>query len=156
MFSQIPVEKDGKKGVNIQDFLINMLGPVAPAVRTSILAIEKMTAPPKKEAEAIERAEKEKYLRVPLEVLGQAGLVPFYKDIRKVILAEMYKDLKKTEKSNDVFGKTSKKDLQLLYPELYNELYGQDGTMNEYDQIKKELEREKKLMLESAKYDGAR
>jgi hypothetical protein len=156
MFSQIPVEKDGKKGVNIQDFLINMLGPVAPAVRTSILAIEKMTAPPKKEAAAIERAEKEKYLRVPLEVLGQAGLVPFYKDIRKVILAEMYKDLKKTEKSNDVFGKTSKKDLQLLYPELYNELYGQDGTMNEYDQIKKELEREKKLMLESAKYDGAR
>jgi hypothetical protein len=156
MFSQIPVEKDGKKGVNIQDFLINMLGPVAPAVRTSVLAIEKMTAPPKKEADAIERAEKEKYLRVPLEVLGQAGLVPFYKDIRKVILAEMYKDLNKAEKSNDVFGKTSKKDLQLLYPELYNELYGQDGTMNEYDQIKKELEREKKLMLESAKYEGAR
>jgi hypothetical protein len=73
-----------------------------------------------------------------------------------VILAEMYKDLNKAEKSNDVFGKTSKKDLQLLYPELYNELYGQDGTMNEYDQIKKELEREKKLMLESAKYEGAR
>ena len=156
MFSQIPVEKDAKKGVNIQDFLINMLGPVAPAVRTSVLAIEKMTAPPKKEAEAIERAEKEKYLRVPLEVLGQAGLVPFYKDIRKVILAEMYKDLNKAEKSNDVFGKTSKKDLQLLYPELYNEFYGKEGTMLEYDQIKKQLEREKKLMLESAKYDGAR
>ena len=156
MFSQIPVEKDAKKGVNIQDFLINMLGPVAPAVRTSVLAIEKMTAPPKKEAEAIERAEKEKYLRVPLEVLGQAGLVPFYKDIRKVILAEMYKDLNKAEKSNDVFGKTSKKDLQLLYPELYNEFYGKEGTMLEYDQIKKQLEREKKLMLESAKYEGAR
>lgn len=156
MFSQIPVEKNAKKGVNIQDFLINMLGPVAPAVRTSVLAIEKMTAPPKKEAEAIERAEKEKYLRVPLEVLGQAGLVPFYKDIRKVILAEMYKDLNKAEKSNDVFGKTSKKDLQLLYPELYNEFYGKEGTMLEYDQIKKQLEREKKLMLESAKYEGAR
>ncbi len=156
MFSQIPVEKDRKMGVNIQDFMINMLGPAAPTVRTSVLVAEVMTAPPKKEADAIERAAKEKYIRVPLEALGQAGLIPFYKDTRKVVLAEMYKDLNKAEKGNDVFGKTGKKDLELLYPEVYNEFYGKDGTMLEYDQIKKELEREKKLILESAKYEGAR
>jgi len=155
MFSQIPVEERGNKGVNIQDFLINMLGPIAPAVRTSIFAIEKMTAPEKKEADAISRAEKEKAIRIPLEVLGQMGLIPLYKDIRKVALAEMYKGLK-NPKATGGFDKISKTDMQLLYPELYQQLYGQDGLMLEYEAVNREIERERKRLLEAAKDQSAR
>ena len=155
MFSQIPVEERGNKGVNIQDFLINMLGPIAPAVRTSIFAIEKMTAPEKKEADAISRAEKEKKIRIPLEVLGQAGFIPLYKDIRKVALAEMYKGLK-NPKAAGGFDKISKTDMQLLYPELYEQLYGDEGLMLEYEAINREIERERKQLLEAAKDQSAR
>jgi transcriptional antiterminator NusG len=48
----------------------------------------------KKEADAIERQEDVKNIRIPLEVLGNAGFIPLYKDIRKTVMNNIYKDLK--------------------------------------------------------------
>jgi len=155
MFSQIPVEERGRQGLSIGDFLVNTLGPYSPSLRTASLVAKKMFGPEKKEADAIARAEKEKKIRIPLEIAGQAGLVPFYKDIRKVLLAEMYKDLEKGTKSSGL-DKLTKSQLQLLYPEVYNEMYGSGGIMLDYEQIKKQVEAERKAIMSSSKDEAYR
>ena len=156
MFTQIPVGGESSKGVSIEDFAINMLGPTAPTVRSLAFAVEKYTAEDKKEAGAIKRQDMEKYVRIPLELAGQAGFVPLYKDIRKILLNEMYKDLRKAEDTPDGLNKMNKKDMEFLYPEIYNQLYGPDSPLLDYEQIKKDLRKEQKILLESAKYDGAK
>ena len=155
-FSQIPVDEKSKKGVNVNDFLINMLGPAAPAVRTSIFAVEKMTAPEKKESDAIRRAENEKKIRIPLEMAGQAGLIPFYKDVRKVLLANMYKDLDRSEKNTSGLSNMGKKEMQRLYPEVYNQMYGPGGAMVDYERLKKEIRKEKELIRKALKDETTR
>ena len=110
----------------------------------------------KKEPDAIKRQEMAKYLRIPLEAAGQAGFVPLYKDLRKILLNEMYKDLRKAEDTPDGLNKMNKKDMEFLYPEIYNQLYGPDSPLLDYEQIKKDLRKEQKILLESAKYDGAK
>jgi hypothetical protein len=155
MFSQIPVEERGLQGLSIGDFLVNTLGPYSPTLRTASLIGKKMFGPEKKEADAIARSEKEKKIRIPLEIAGQAGLVPFYKDIRKVVLAEMYKDLEKGTKSSGL-DKLTKSQLQLLYPEVYNEMYGPGGIMLDYEQIKKQVEAERKAIMSSSKDEAYR
>lgn len=155
MFSQIPVDERGQKGLSITDFLVNTFGPFSPALRTLQFAGEKLTAAPKKEADAIARAEMELKYRLPLEVAGQAGLIPFYKDIRKIVLAEMYKGLDKSNKSSGL-DKLTKTELQMLYPEVYNEMYGPGGIMLDYEQIKKEVEAERKAIMSSSKEEAYR
>jgi hypothetical protein len=155
MFSQIPVEERGLQGLSIGDFLVNTLGPYSPTLRTASLVGKKMFEPEKKEADAIARSEMENKIRIPLEIAGQAGFVPFYKDVRKVALAEMYKGMK-NPKAAGGFDKISKTDMQLLYPELYEQLYGDEGLMLEYEAINREIERERKQLLEAAKDDSFR
>jgi hypothetical protein len=155
MFSQIPVEERGLQGLSIGDFLVNTLGPYSPTLRTASLVGKKMFEPEKKEADAIARSEMENKIRIPLEIAGQAGFVPFYKDVRKVALAEMYKGMK-NPKAAGGFDKISKTDMQLLYPELYEQLYGDEGLMLEYEAINREIERERKRLLEAAKDDSFR
>ena len=156
MFSQIPVGDESSREISVDDFALNMLGPSAPAVRSLKFAVEKSFAEDKKEPDAIKRQEMEKRLRIPLELLGNAGLIPLYKDIKKILFSEMYKDLKKAEDTPDGLNKMNKKDMELLYPELYNQLYGPDSPLLDYEQIKKDLRKEQKILLESAKYDGAK
>lgn len=156
MFSQIPVGEESGKELSIKDFSINILGPAAPAMRSLDFVVKTLQDDDKKEPDAIKRQEMAKYLRIPLEAAGQAGFVPLYKDLRKILLNEMYKDLRKAEDTPDGLNKMNKKDMELLYPELYNQLYGQDSPLLDYEQIKKDLRKEQKILLESAKYDGAK
>ena len=156
MFSQIPVGDDSSREISIDDFALNMLGPSAPAVRALKFAVEKSFAEDKKEPDAIKRQDMERRYRIPLEVLGTLGLVPLYKDIKKILFSELYKDLKKAEETPGGLNKMNKKDMEFLYPELYNQLYGPDSPLLDYEQIKKDLQKEQKILLESAKYDGAK
>ena len=155
MFSQIPVDERGQKGLNITDFLVNTFGPFSPSLRTLQFAIETLTEAPKKEADAIRRAEMELKYRLPLEIAGQAGLIPFYKDIKKIVNAEIYKGLDKSNKSSGL-DKLTKTELQMLYPEVYNEMYGPGGIMLDYEQIKKEVEAERKAIMSSSKEEAYR
>lgn len=156
MFSQIPVGDESSREISIDDFALNMLGPSAPAARSLKFAVEKSFAKDKKEPDAIRRQEMEKRYRIPLELLGNAGLIPLYKDIKKILFSEMYKDLKKAEDTPGGLSKINKKDMEFLYPELYNQLYGPDSPLLDYEQIKKDLRKEQKILLESAKYDAAK
>jgi hypothetical protein len=75
-------------------WLENMTGPYNPIWNTAEMAYRVGTSDDKKQADAIERQDKEKYLRLPIEVLGNLGLVPLYRDVRKLVLDDIYKDLR--------------------------------------------------------------
>jgi hypothetical protein len=60
-----------------------------------------MNEEPKKEASAIKRSEDELMIRLPLEVIGNTGFLPFYKDIRNIVNKSIYKELDKEMKENE-------------------------------------------------------
>jgi hypothetical protein len=156
MFSQINVSDRGKKGTDFQDLSYNIYGPYAGMFRTFDRAIRTYTAPPKKEKDAIRRAEQEKFIRIPFEVAGYLGFVPLYKDARMVLMNEMYKDLDKSEKGAKGLSEMSKRDMERLYPSLYKQLYGPGGTMVDYERLKREIRKEKELLRKSISDDSPR
>jgi hypothetical protein len=88
----------------------NFMGSYGPMAKTGALAVKVITSNDKKEADAIERQQKERNIRLPLEILGNAGYVPFYKEIRKSVMDDIYKGLKdkstpvlRTVKAGDEF-----------------------------------------------------
>jgi len=99
-YTIIPPDKP-YKGTELTDILKNMLGPFSPVFKTAELAVKKGLEKEKKTAEARERQRREREQRIPLEVLGNLGLIPLYKDIRKILLKDMYKDLGKEDKEEE-------------------------------------------------------
>lgn len=110
-YTTIPSDKKGRQ-TGVYDLIKNMTGSFGPAVSTADLIIKKINEPEKKQASAIVRSEKEKNIRIPLEVLGNLGYVPLYKDIRKSVMKYIYKDLEK-EKKIDM------DELKKINPKMY-------------------------------------
>jgi hypothetical protein len=133
-YSVIPPEKKGVQ-TGAFDLLKNMTGSFGPAIKTTDLVLKKAFEPEKKEADAIERREKEISRRIPLEVLGNLGLVPLYKEIRKSMMKDVYQ---KTLEEQLLGSYESKEQMKKTNPKLYERNFG-EGTM--YERIK---EREKK------------
>jgi hypothetical protein len=116
------LQTDKKTGeINIYENIPNFMGSYSPAMKTAALAFKVFSADDKKTAEALERQEKERYVRVPLEILGNAGLVPLYKEIRKSVMDDIYKDLKNKNGSG-----ITKEELKKLDPKMYQIMYGKD------------------------------
>ena len=79
-----------------------MAGPLSPVIGTAELAYKLATSSkPEGERAKLTRA-KELYRRLPLEIGGLAGVVPFYKDVRKIVMEGVYKELKKETKEKAV------------------------------------------------------
>jgi hypothetical protein len=148
-YTVMPSERKGKPAA-FADMLMNMMGPFGPSVKTLELAYKKATEPAKKEASAKQRAEKEKQIRIPLEVLGNLGMIPLYKDVRKVVNKELYKDLDNAEKKPEVKG-MNKEDMKRYFPQMYNETYGPGGSMYDVEQMKKEIRKEKEKLKRQMK-----
>jgi GNAT superfamily N-acetyltransferase len=112
-YNMIPQERKGHK-TNLTDYIQVIGGSFTPALKTLDLAIQKATEPPKKKEEAIERANNEVNVRLPLEALGNLGWIPLYKDVRKVVMDNMYSDLRKAEakKSKDTEENASAKEYE--------------------------------------------
>jgi len=101
-FNIIPPEKSYKETDIASDILPNMLGPYTPLVKSLIFSGNKLFfSKPKKEEDARERQRREKEERIPLELLGLTGLVPFYKDIRKKLNEDIYKGLRKKDSDEE-------------------------------------------------------
>jgi len=104
-FNIVPEQKGYGSPNLAEDFVPRVAGAYAPFYNTANLSYKLLTAPELKEDDAKERRRREAQERLPLEVLGQLGLVPFYKEARKAVLKDIYKDLGKKEKSS---GKSSR------------------------------------------------
>jgi hypothetical protein len=67
-------------------------GPFGSPSRTGVLAFKKLTEKERKTGSAIDRQEAE-FNRLYLELAGMFGYVPIYKDLRRLYIKEIYKDL---------------------------------------------------------------
>jgi len=160
-FTFIPRAKKNQK-VNLTDFVTNMGGSFGPALKTSDLIARKLFEAPKKEEEAIERGKNETQIRIPLEVLGNLGYVPLYKDIRKVVMNELYKELdnapkeaanKKAKEKAKLHGYENKTDLKRYAPDLYEQEFGAASPEYEAEQAEKKIEKEKEILERKMKDD---
>lgn len=97
-FNTIP---DFNRGTDFADFMFPLMGAGAPMAKTAELGLKTIGREGKKRATR-ERYAREQMQRLPLEVLGNLGLVPFYRDVRKVLMADMYKDLSKKNKKGEI------------------------------------------------------
>ena len=87
-FQTIPKEKN--RGTGLADILLNSFAAYGPAVKTVDFMVRKATEPAKNTEQAQQRQKEELMYRLPLEVLGNAGLIPMYKDVRKLVLGGIY------------------------------------------------------------------
>jgi hypothetical protein len=153
-YTFIPPEKKGKS-LEAFDIIANISGPYSPAVKSLNFVTKKLTEEPKKEAAAIERQEKEKNIRVPLEILGNLGYVPMYKDIRAIVNKSIYNELDKELDQQGQKGEEfkpmgmNKTDLERYYPEIYEQYYGAGSEA----EAKRKLEYEKNLLERKMKDD---
>jgi hypothetical protein len=153
-YTFIPPEKKGKS-LEAFDVLANISGPYSPALKSLNFVTKKLTEEPKKEAGAIERQDSEKALRIPLEILGNLGYVPLYKDIRayvnKTIYSELDKELDQQGQKGEEFKPMgmNKTDLERYYPEIYEQYYGEGSEA----EAKRKLEYEKNLLERKMKDD---
>jgi len=93
-----------------------LAGPYGPLARTLIRGSElAVRAKTRKTQDARDRAKEELEDRITFELLGQLGLIPFYKDRRRARLKIRFQDSgKKT---------ISRSELRRLDPDLYKRLY---------------------------------
>ena len=148
-YSVVPVEKKGSQ-TDLSDFLFNMTGSFGPIVKTTDLAVRKYFEPERKEPEAIEKQQKEISTRIPLEILGNLGFVPLYKEIRKSVMKDIYK---KTLEEQLLGTYESKEQMKKYNPKLYEKTFG-EGTM--YYRIKKREEKANAKLKERLKDMKAR
>jgi hypothetical protein len=87
-FQTIPKEKN--RGTGLADILLNSFAAYGPAVKTVDFMVRKATEPAKNTEQAQQRQKEELMYRLPLEVLGNAGFIPMYKDVRKLVLGSIY------------------------------------------------------------------
>jgi hypothetical protein len=99
-FNNVP---DFKRGTDFADFIFPLMGAGAPMGRTVELGIKTIGREGKKKATR-ERYAREQMQRLPLEVLGNLGLVPFYRDVRKVLITDMYGDMDKKKKKGGIMA----------------------------------------------------
>jgi hypothetical protein len=114
----------------------NFMGAYGPIAKTGALALKTLTAEEKKEAKAIERQEKERNIRLPLEIMGNLGYIPLYKEIRKSVMDDIYKDLKNNKIDMDLLKRTS--------PDMYERIksYEERSSNKEIEDRTKERKKE--------------
>jgi len=101
----------GDRGdIDVPKMAISMAGAYSPALNTAVLIGKNFGAlssrvmgegPTKKEPDAIRREDMTVNYRIPLEVAGNLGLIPLYKDVKKAVNDEIYKDLRKAANTPD-------------------------------------------------------
>jgi hypothetical protein len=160
-YSIVPPEKKGKQR-DLADFLFNMGGAFGPALKTADFITRKALEPDKKKQDAIERQQNEINVRIPLEVLGNAGFIPLYKDVRKAVLKDMYKDLanaesnaedKKKAELQKLHGFKNQTEMKRYKPELWEETFGPKSPDYNAQQAKKALKKAKDSVERAMKDD---
>jgi hypothetical protein len=124
-YNIIPLVRTGQdyksgRGMDAGKIVPNFLGPYSPPVKSAAFALRKLTEPNRKTSEARRRQIREREERIPLELLGNTGFIPLYRDVRKVLLADIYKDLKK--KKEKTYNREELEELKKTNPREYRKV----------------------------------
>jgi hypothetical protein len=163
-YSLIP--REDRPNDNLPNLLMSMSGSLGPALNTADLIYKNRTRiitgkTTKKELDAIQREERTVKERIPLEVLGHLGFIPFYKDVRKAVNNSIYSSIKEAEKAaarskqkevDLLGGYENKEDLKRYNRALYEKNFGEGSEW--YQSTKEEREaKEKEAKEERANKD---
>lgn len=141
VYSQLGTKDLAEK--DLDDLLISVFsGPYGPLVKSAergkTLITRSLTNKTKK---GRDRAKDELTKRMSYEALGNLGVLPFYKDVRRIINKIYFKDYAKTKKGG---GNYSKSELRKINPALYKRLYGPNSPEARLRKEKRNLEKKRK------------
>lgn len=160
-YTVLPKTASGK-GTDLGDILKRVGAAYGPAIGAASLLFEKLTEDKKKTKEAIERQDAERYIRLPLELLGNLGFVPLYKDVRKIALDQIYGDLsrakralkdKQKAKKEMLQGYDSESDMKRYDRELWDRTFGPNSPGYDERQALKEIEKAQRKIKQQLKDD---
>jgi hypothetical protein len=101
------IPKDERKKGDIMEYVKSFSGAFSPMIGTMQRTLEVAARDPKTQA-AQERRLRELSTRTPLEILGNTGYIPLYRDVRKIVMESLYEDMRKEKKGGGSGGiKTS-------------------------------------------------
>ena len=134
------ISRDKKKKQEFVDIAFAMAGPYGPAFKTAKLAYDKLTEADKKQVDAIIRQKRTISERLPLEVLGNLGYVPFYRDIRKILMEDIYRGM---DKPSGKGSTASYEELKKISPQMYEEIMSIKKEMEsaEVNQMAKDIQK---------------
>ena len=148
-YQVVPKSKDGR-GSSLGDILTNMAASLGPAVKTADFIVKKATSAPKKTVEAQERQEDELMYRLPLELLGNSGFIPMYKDVRRLVLRSLYGEMNKKQaqerkaaaiEKEKLGSYSSRSEMKRYNYRLWYDTFGPNSPDYESEQQKKEQKR---------------
>jgi hypothetical protein len=160
-YTVLPKTASGK-GTDLGDILKRVGAAYGPAIGAASLLFKKLTEDKKKTKDAIERQDAERYIRLPLELLGNLGFVPLYKDVRKIALDQIYGDLsrakralkdKKKAKKEMLQGYDSESDMKRYDRELWERTFGENSRGYDDRQALKEIEKAQRKIKQQLKDD---
>ena len=109
-------------------------GPYGTILRRSERALELIQRTQTRKTEsARQEAQDELNRNIILDISGNAGLLPFYKDVRRIINAKRNKEYKQKQ------SELSKSELRKLNPKLYKKLYGPGSADARLRALKRKL-----------------
>ena len=161
-FTITPEGKNGR-GPEFFDWAQNLFAAYTPIVKTAALTFNTAFDSDKVEPDAIKRQQDTRYIRVPLELLGVAGFIPLYKDVRKIVLADMYKGLRKASaesankkkiKEQMLQGYNSESDMKRYDLPLWDVTFGPNSIGYDKRQAEKELKRKERKLKQMIKDEG--
>jgi len=159
---QYTIIPEGKSGRPPQfaDVVPNLFAAYSPMLKTLEFGVNKLFESDRVQPDAIERQQDERFIRLPLETFGVLGFIPFYKDVRKIVLADMYKGLRKAKKDSAnkkkrkeemLQGYSSETDMKRYDFPLWERTFGPDSPGYETRQAEKELKRKARKLRQQEK-----
>ena len=141
VYSQLGTKDLAEK--DLTDLFIGVFsGPYGPLVKSAergkTLITRSLTNKTKK---GRDRAKDELTKRMSYEALGNLGVLPFYKDVRRIVNKIYFEDYAKTKKGT---GNYSKSELRKINPALYKRLYGPNSPEARLRKQKRNLEKKRK------------
>jgi hypothetical protein len=152
-YTFIPPDKEYKSNT-LADYIRNLMGPFGPFYKMAEFGVKALSADEKKDPAARIRQQRELNERLPLELLGNLGLIPLYRDIRALLLADIYKDMGKEKKGGKTgMTKAEKAQMKEYSPELYKMQMQMEEDMKnpELEKFEKEMKLLEKQLEESLK-----
>jgi len=134
----------GKEDVRSKDLtslaIKSFAGPYGPLLKTADRTKKvAMRALYNKTEKGRQDAKDELTDRLSIEALGNIGLIPFYRDVRRIANKKFFDD-KKTKNKSGFYNKTQ---LRKVNPKLYKRLYGPDSPEGKRKKRERELKRKR-------------
>ena len=152
-YTFVPADKEYKSNT-LADYIRNLMGPFGTFYKMAEFGVKALSADEKKDPAARLRQLRELNERLPLEVLGNLGLIPLYRDIRALLLADIYKGMGKEKKGGKTgMTKSEKAQMKEYFPEIYEMQMQMEEDMKnpELERFEKEMKLLEKQIEESLK-----